>query len=85
MVVIEEPLGEPGAIAKRSKGKSVEEASSKDKRNVGKDLVLELQNENALLKAENTALKKQLEDLTQQMLCDQHAANKRLSNLLSEL
>ncbi|MCD7456309.1 hypothetical protein HAX54_031226 [Datura stramonium] len=47
--------------------------------------VLELQNTNVMLKAKNTALKKQLEDLTQQMLHDQCAANERIDKLLSEL
>ncbi|MCD9561091.1 hypothetical protein HAX54_020051 [Datura stramonium] len=41
-------------------------------------VMLELQDENALLKDENTALKKQLEDLTQQMLRDQNATNERI-------
>ncbi|MCD7472599.1 hypothetical protein HAX54_013876 [Datura stramonium] len=47
--------------------------------------MLELKNENALLKDENIALKKQLKDLTQQMLCDQRATNERIDKLLSKL
>ncbi|MCD7473319.1 hypothetical protein HAX54_015101 [Datura stramonium] len=39
--------------------------------------MLELQNEKAQLKAENTALRKQVKDLIQQMFCDQHATNER--------
>ncbi|MCD9646401.1 hypothetical protein HAX54_036210 [Datura stramonium] len=37
--------------------------------------MLALQNENALLRGENTTLKKQVEDLTKKLLHDQHATN----------
>ncbi|MCD9561001.1 hypothetical protein HAX54_019935 [Datura stramonium] len=47
--------------------------------------LLDLQKENASLKSDNAALEKQLEGLTQQMLCDQRAANERIDKLLSKL
>ncbi|MCD7464379.1 hypothetical protein HAX54_052607 [Datura stramonium] len=47
--------------------------------------LLDLQEENALLKSDNVALKKQLKELTQQMICDQHAANERIDKLLARL
>ncbi|MCD9645300.1 hypothetical protein HAX54_034132 [Datura stramonium] len=47
--------------------------------------VLALQNENALLKDEDSSLKKQLEDMTQQMLYNQRAANERIEKLLSKI
>lgn len=42
----------------------------------------ELELENARLKAETVALKKKVEDLTQQMFHDQRAANERIDKLL---
>ncbi|MCE3050904.1 hypothetical protein HAX54_048398 [Datura stramonium] len=47
--------------------------------------LLDLQEENAHLKSANASLKKQLEELTQQMICDQRAANERIDKLLAKL
>ncbi|MCD9640244.1 hypothetical protein HAX54_025430 [Datura stramonium] len=47
--------------------------------------LLDLQKEDAALKSDNAALKKQLEYLTQQMLCDQRATNERIDKLLFKL
>ncbi|MCD9560165.1 hypothetical protein HAX54_018650 [Datura stramonium] len=47
--------------------------------------LLDLREENALLKSDNVALRKQLEELTQQMICDQRAANERIDKLLAKL
>ncbi|MCD9646587.1 hypothetical protein HAX54_036567 [Datura stramonium] len=46
--------------------------------------MLDLQNENVALKDKNAAPRKQLKDLTQQMLRDQEAANERIDKLLSK-
>ncbi|MCD7445915.1 hypothetical protein HAX54_024615 [Datura stramonium] len=46
--------------------------------------LLDLQEENALLKSDNAALRKQLEELTQQMICDQRAADERIDKLAEE-
>ncbi|MCE3215774.1 hypothetical protein HAX54_003421, partial [Datura stramonium] len=48
-------------------------------------VMLALQNKNALLREENYALKKHVEDLAQQLLCDTNAANARRSWLLLAL
>ncbi|MCD7463372.1 hypothetical protein HAX54_050432 [Datura stramonium] len=94
-----EPSEEPGATVKKPKEKYITKESSKRKRDkeAKMDLlkeegsgeepgaILELQNENVVLKGENTALKKQLEDLTQQMLLNQHVANERIDKLLFKL
>ncbi|MCD9558456.1 hypothetical protein HAX54_015836 [Datura stramonium] len=47
--------------------------------------LLDLQEENARLKSVSASLKKQLEELTQQMICDQRAANERIDKLLAKL
>ncbi|MCE3050465.1 hypothetical protein HAX54_047282 [Datura stramonium] len=47
--------------------------------------MLALQNKNALLREENCALKKHVEDLAQQLLCDLDAANARFDKLLSRI
>ncbi|MCD7470194.1 hypothetical protein HAX54_009874, partial [Datura stramonium] len=54
-------------------------AAQTSKETIGEPgVVLDLQRENAQLKTENTALRKQLEDLMQQMLQDQRASNERI-------
>ncbi|MCD7462532.1 hypothetical protein HAX54_048717 [Datura stramonium] len=45
----------------------------------------DLQEENASLKSDNASLRKQLEDLTQQITRDQRAANERIDKLLSKM
>ncbi|MCE5165764.1 hypothetical protein HAX54_012096 [Datura stramonium] len=47
--------------------------------------LLNLQEENAHLKSDNAALRKQLEELTQQMICDQRPANEWIDKLLAKL
>ncbi|MCE3217007.1 hypothetical protein HAX54_010006, partial [Datura stramonium] len=91
VAMAEETIEGPGAAYQGSKEKTVMPQSSKAQKETDLALmkaeqasqgtggepgaVLELQNENAQLKAESTTLKKLLEDLTQQMLHDQRAAN----------
>ncbi|MCD7451908.1 hypothetical protein HAX54_013987 [Datura stramonium] len=47
--------------------------------------LLDLQEENALLKSDNGALRKQMEELAQQMICDQRTANEWIDKLLAKL
>ncbi|MCD9646565.1 hypothetical protein HAX54_036501 [Datura stramonium] len=47
--------------------------------------LLDLQEENARLKSANASLRKQLEELTQQMIRDQRATNERIDKLLAKL
>ncbi|MCD7460248.1 hypothetical protein HAX54_043148 [Datura stramonium] len=84
-------------IAKSSKGKCIANAEVRDdvkervsnirkqKSSAVSGALLDLQEENARLKSDNAALRKQPEELTQQMICDQRASNERIDKLLAKL
>ncbi|MCD7462871.1 hypothetical protein HAX54_049559 [Datura stramonium] len=68
LIMSEEPEKGLGVTMKKPIHKSIITESSKEKR----------------LARENSTLKKQLEDLTQQMLLDQCAANEQIDKILSK-
>ncbi|MCD7466258.1 hypothetical protein HAX54_002806 [Datura stramonium] len=73
-------------VAQKEVEMTLLKATQTSKKTVGEPgVVLDLQCENAQLKVEYTALKKQLEELMHQILQDQHASNERIDKLLSKL
>ncbi|MCD7467910.1 hypothetical protein HAX54_005612 [Datura stramonium] len=93
--VVEKPAEVPGDPVQKSKKKHFIEKVSKGKRIVSKSLegdvkeraanIMKQKEENASLKSDNAALRKQLEDLTQRMIRDRRATNERIDKLLSKL